>query len=61
MKHTIVAHDEYDYPIHMMGYASTLPADRDDDDVIARLREVVKEVTGKAVEDVPKPRIGFLP
>lgn len=57
----IVAYDEWDYPIHMMGYASTLPAEDSGDDMVARLREVVKEITGKPVEEPTKPRIGFLP
>ncbi len=57
----IIAYDEWDYPIHMMGYASTLPPEHPADDVVARIREVVKEITGVTVEDPPKPRMGFLP
>ncbi|MBT2322539.1 hypothetical protein J7E62_09295 [Variovorax paradoxus] len=31
------------------------------DDVVAKLHEVVKEVTGRAVEPPKKQRMGFLP
>lgn len=52
--------DEYHYPLHMTGYASTLPVD-DPHDPVKALHEVVAEVTRKPV---PKPavrRIGFAP
>lgn len=42
------------------GYASTLPV-VPEDDVIARLHAVVREVTGYTPPVVVKPRIGFLP
>lgn len=47
------------YPLHLTGYASTLPAD-EANDVVARLHAVVREVTGKEVETPPKARMGFL-
>lgn len=56
----ITLDDEYSYPLHMSGSASTLPADSPDE-VIARLHEVVREVTGQEVEQPAKPRMGFLP
>ena len=52
--------DEYSYPLHMLGAASPLPPP-DDDDPVARLHTIVKEVTGKPVAVPTKPRIGFLP
>lgn len=52
--------DEYAYPLHMTGCATTLP-EEPQDDVIAQLHAVVKEVTGRDVEQPPKPRMGFLP
>lgn len=33
----------------------------EEDETIRRLHEVVKEITGKAVEAPAKPRMGFLP
>lgn len=51
---------EYNYSVYMMGYASPLPT-TDEDDIVAKLHAVVKEVTGKDVEVKAKPRIGFLP
>jgi len=56
----ITADDEYNYPLHMTGTATTLPAEPQDD-VVQRLHAVVMEVTGKAVPQQEKPRIGFLP
>lgn len=56
----IAVDDEYSYPVHTTGTASTLPAEQEDD-VVARLHAVVKEITGKDVEVPPKARIGFLP
>lgn len=41
------------------GYVSTLPT-REERDVVAELREVVEEVTGKPVDQEPKRRIGFV-
>jgi hypothetical protein len=54
--------DDYaeSYPVHSTGTASTLPAEQEDE-VVRLLREVVKEVTGRDVEQPAKPRIGFLP
>lgn len=45
---------------YMQGYAGVLPA-TPEDDLIARLHEAVKDVTGKPVEPLPRPRMGFLP
>lgn len=52
--------DEFSYPLHMSGAASPLPAEQQDD-TIARLHAVIKEITGKDVEKPIKPRMGFLP
>jgi len=51
--------DEYSFPLYMQGHASTLPAVQDDD-VIQRLHQAVKDVTGKDVVQPAKQRIGFL-
>lgn len=56
----IVLEDEYSYPLHATGAASTLPPEPEDD-TIARLHAAVKEVTGRDVEPPAKPRMGFLP
>ncbi len=56
----ITLEDEYSFPLYMLGSASTLPVPAEDD-VIARLHQAVKDVTGKDVETPPKPRMGFLP
>jgi hypothetical protein len=48
------------YPLHSTGTASTLPAE-DENEAVRLLREVVKEVTGRDVDEPSKPRIGFLP
>jgi hypothetical protein len=56
----ITNEDEYSYPLHMTGQAGTLPPEGVDD-VVARLRAVVKEITGRDVVEPVKPRIGFLP
>jgi hypothetical protein len=57
----ITLDDEYSYPLHASGAASTLPVD-EARDVGAELRAVYKEVTGKDAPEPPaKPRIGFLP
>jgi hypothetical protein len=60
MMKTITLDDEYSYPLHTSGSISTLPAEAQDD-TIERLHAVVKEITGKDVEQVQKPRMGFLP
>jgi hypothetical protein len=52
--------DEYSYPLHTTGTASTLPAEYEDD-TIKRLHAVVKEITGKDVAVPEKRRMGFLP
>lgn len=52
--------DEYSYPLHTTGTASTLGPEPEDE-VIAQLHAVVKEVTGREVDKPVKPRIGFLP
>lgn len=53
--------DEYSYPLHMGGQASpTMPAEPGRD-LVAELHAVVEEVTGKPVERLAKPRMGFLP
>ena len=46
--------------VYMQGFAGTLPASPEDE-LIARLHEAVKDVTGKSVEPPTKPRMGFLP
>lgn len=56
----ITLDDQYTYPMHMTGQATTLPVEQEDD-VINRLHEVVKEITGIEVVKAEKPRIGFLP
>ena len=56
----ITLDDEYTYPMHMTGQATTLPVGQEDD-VIKRLHEIVKEVTGIEIHRPEKPRIGFLP
>lgn len=56
----ITLDDECDYPLHLTGFVSTLPAEQEDD-TIKRLHQAVLDVTGKAVEAPVKPRMGFLP
>lgn len=56
----ITMDDEYSYPLHTTGTASTLGPEPEDE-VIAQLHAVVKEVTGREVDKPVKPRIGFLP
>ena len=56
----ITLDDEYSYPLHTTGSASTLPTEAARD-FGAELRAVVKEVTGKDVPEPEKTRIGFLP
>ena len=60
MKKPITADDEYSYPLHASGSASTLPRD-EPRDFGAELRAVFKEVTGEDVPEPAQPRIGFLP
>ena len=57
---TITLDDEYSYPLHQSGHVSTLPVDYSDD-IVQRLRDVVREVTRFEVPTPEKPRIGFLP
>lgn len=57
----IILDDEYSYAVHQTGSISTLTVIQAEDDVVARLHAVIKEVTGQAVESHPKPRMGFLP
>jgi hypothetical protein len=52
--------DTDSYSLHMSGQASTLPAE-EENETVRMLREVVKEITGRDVEQPMKPRIGFLP
>lgn len=57
----ITLDDEWSYPLHYSGSASTLPTEHERD-IGAELRAVYKEVTGKEAPQPPqKPRIGFLP
>lgn len=51
--------DEYSYSLHMSGCATTLPAE-DEDEVIAALHAIVREVTGQPVEKPQPRRIGFV-
>jgi hypothetical protein len=48
------------YAMHFTGTVSTLPAE-DENEAVRLLRKVVKEVTGRDVDEPSKPRIGFLP
>lgn len=57
----VLEDDGYSYCLHMSGQATTLQCDEDEDDVVAKLRAVVEEVTGRPVEKKTRPRIGFLP
>jgi len=50
---------EWYYPLHMLGQASTLPTDSEDD-IIKRLHKAVEDVTGKPIPSPPKNPIGFL-
>ena len=52
--------DEYSYPLHMTGQASTLPKE-DQEDIVERLHNVVEEVTGKPVKRPAARSIGFMP
>lgn len=56
----IIMDDEWTYPLHMSGQATTLHQD-EPEDIVERLRAVVEEVTGKPIERPAKPRMGFLP
>ena len=56
----IYLNDEYSYPLHQSGYVSTLPVDKDENDVISRLHDVVREITGKPVEKPTPRRFGFI-
>jgi len=56
----IYLNDEYSYPLHQSGYASTLPVDKDENNVIDRLHDVVREITGMPVEKPTPRRIGFI-
>lgn len=54
--------DEYSYSLHMTGSAHAVSAEADEEcEAVLRLREVVQEITGKAVQYPQKQRIGFLP
>jgi hypothetical protein len=57
----ITLDEEYSYPLHTVGTASGSYQEDQADDVVSRLHQVVKEVTGVEVERPQKPRIGFLP
>ena len=54
------ADEDYGQALWMQGSASTLPVNTEES-VIDQLHAVVKEVTGRDVEQPQKPRIGFLP
>ena len=56
----ITLDDEYSYPLHASGAASTLPRD-EPRDFGAELRAVFKEVTGQDAPEPAKTRIWFLP
>lgn len=51
--------DDYQGPGHMSGQATTLHSPAEDDPV-AKLRQIVEEVTGKPVEAPARQRMGFL-
>jgi hypothetical protein len=61
----IIRSDDYYYEPSILGVSGSAHAVSSDaeqeDETIRRLHEVVKEVTGKAVEQPVKQRIGFLP
>ena len=50
--------DEYSYPLHSSGYVSTLPQE-DRDYIKEALEQSVFEITGKAVEQPVKIKMGF--
>lgn len=52
--------DDYHYPLHMLGTATTLPDAEQVDEIVRRLHEVVREVTGREVVRPAKPRMGFI-
>lgn len=53
--------EEYSFPLFMLGSASVIYSEPDEaDDAVAKLHEVVGEVTGVAVPVKEKPRMGFL-
>ena len=57
----ITLNDDYSYPLHMLGHCSPLPPEPEND-AVAALHAIVKEITGKDVPPPPpKPRMGFLP
>ena len=61
MNHVSIAlWDESAFSLYMSGSASASSPD-EVDDIAAQLRAIVKEVTGKDVEQPEKPRMGFLP
>lgn len=57
----ITLDEEYSYPLHLTGGIGTLTVTEVHSDVVAQLHAIVKEVTGKEVEQPVKPRMGFLP
>ena len=61
MPKTPHADDEYSYPVHMQGAAHSVSSEAPDRDVVAELRAVVEEVTGKPLPPPRARRMGFLP
>lgn len=59
MRLVTTCEDEYSYPLHMSGTATTLPAE-DENAAVLALRECVKEVTGKDVVAPARNPIGFV-
>ena len=58
----LIRSDEYDTPaVWTMGTIGALFELEEENEAVRKLHEAVKEVTGKAVEPAPRPRIGFLP
>lgn len=57
----ITLDDEYSYPLHTSGSISTLPVVEGENEAVQLLHAAVKEVTGKDVKPVERPRMGFLP
>lgn len=55
--------DEYSYPLHMTGTATTLYRDDPEeagDKAVRDLHAVVEEVTGKPVDKPARARVGFM-
>ncbi|VTU34193.1 hypothetical protein [Variovorax sp. RA8] len=58
----VVGEEAYYEPsiLGVCGSAHSVSSDPEPEDVVSKLHQVVKEITGKAVETPHKPRMGFL-